>query len=193
MSRKIEIAFQGNIMRIALHRVVRSKLYGAARRIGLDAKGRECASALLTRDGRHVLGQGSTAGVYLNEKGDVVAREALVRVDEYGQPVIGNKVEPGGSHELAGPVPTEALLECVVAAVYELDASDLDSTLASFLSRGDIYHLPDKGFLLANEHGVFLIAAEPVRFEFIGRDRRIAFEEDDDMDGKYDDLGFEIM
>ena len=191
MSRKIEIAFQGSISRFGIRRVDRAFLYGATRRIGLDAKGRECASALLTRDGRHVLGPGSTAGMYVNEKGDLIAREDLACVDEHGQPVTGNKVEPGGPHELAGPVPAEALSECVVAAVYEVDTSELDSTLAASLSRGDIYYASNKGFLLSNENGVFLLAAKPARFDFIGRDRRIVFEEDGD--NEYDDLGFETM
>ena len=191
MSRKIEIAFQGSISRIALRRVDRSKLYGSSRRIGLDTQERECASALLTRDGRHVLGPGSTAGMYLNENGDVIAREDLARADDRGQPADGDGAIPNSPHELTGLVPAEAILECIVAAVYEVDASDLDSTLASSLSRGDIYHARNKGFLLANEHSVFLIASEPARFNLIGRDRRIVFEEDDD--NEYDDLGFEAM
>ena len=191
MGRKIDIAYQGNILRIALHRVDRSRLYGYSRRIGLDAKGRECASALLTRDGRHVLGSGSTAGLYLDEKGDIAAREDLARANEHEQPVIFNKVGLDGPLELAGPVPAEALLECVVTAVYEVDASDLDSTLGSSLSHGDIYQAPNQGFLLANEHGVFLLATKPAGFDFVGRDRRIVFEEDDD--NEYDDLDFEAM
>ena len=191
MSRKFDIAYQGNILRIALHRVDRSRLYGAARRIGLDAKGRECASALLTRDGKHVLGPGATAEMYLNDKGDVVTRENLARADDRGQPADGDGAIPNSPNELTGPVPAEALLECVVTAVYEVDTSEIDSTLAAALSRGEIFHLPDKGFLLANEHCVFLVAAEPARFDFIGRDRRIVFEEDDD--NEYDDLDFETM
>ena len=190
MSRKIEIAFQGSIFQIALHRVDRSRLYGAARRIGLDAKGRECESALLTRDGRHVLGSGSTAGMYVNEKGDPVAREDLARVDEHGQPLITNKVEPGSPRELTGPVPAEELLECVVIAVYEVDASDLDSTLGSSLSHGDIYHAPNQGFLLANEHGAFLLATKPARFDFVGCNHQTMLDDDDN---EYDDLGFETM
>ena len=191
MGRKIDVAFQGNIARIALRRVDRSRLYGSSRRIGPDAKGRECASALLTRDGKHVLGPGSTAGLYLDEKGEVIAREDLAELDKHGQPMNSNNIGPDGLSELVGPVPAEALLECVVTAVYEVDASDLDSTLGSSLSHGDIYQAPNQGFLLANEHGVFLLAAKPVRFDFVGRDRRIVFEEDDD--NQYDDLGFEAM
>ena len=191
MSRKIDIAFQENISRIALHRVDRSRLYGTARRIGLDAMGRECASALLTRDGRHMLGPGSTAGLYLNQGGDVVAKNDLIPTDAQGVPM--EKLSPTMStpQELSGPVSAKALLECVVAAVYELDASELDSTLSAALSRGDIFHLPDKGFLLANEHSVFLLAAKPVRCDFVGRDRQIVFEEDDD--NEYNELGFEEM
>ena len=129
--------------------------------------------------------------MYLNEENEVIAREDLARVDERGQPEISDKSAPDGPCELTGPVPVKALLECGATHVYEVDASELDSTLAATLSRCDILHLHYKGFLLANEHGVFLIAAEPARFDFIGRDRQIVFEEDDD--NEYDDLGFEMM
>ena len=191
MSRKIEIAFQGNISRIALHRVDRSRLYGSTRRIGLDAQGSECASALLTRDGKYVLGPGSTAGIYQNEEGDVVAREDLTAADERGRPLHGDDATSNGPSELTGQVPTEALLECIVTAVYEVEASNIDSTLATSLSQGDIYHAPDKGFLLANEHGIFLLALKPARFDFVGRDHQTVFEDDDD--DEYHDLGFEPM
>ena len=187
MSRKTEIAFQGNILRLAFRRLDRSRLYGSTRRIGLDAQGRECASVLLTRDGRHVLGPGSTAGMYLNEKYDVIARENLARVDEQGQ---NNVAHTGGPHELTGPVPAEALLECMITAAYEVDASGLDYNLAASLARGDIYHAPNEGFLLANEHGVFLLATERARFDFVGRDHQAVFEDDDHG---YSDLGFESM
>ena len=188
MGRKIEIAFQGIMMRLSIERVDRIRLYGATRRIGLDAKGRECVSALLTRDGRHVLGPGSTAGMYLNKEGDAVAREDLARADERGQPASSEIAVTGGPRELAGPVPVEALLECVVAAVYEVDAAGLDSTLAASLSRGDIYHAPLSGVLLANEHGVFLLATKPVRFDFIGSEQPVNWDDDDDEEA---DLGFE--
>ena len=190
MSRKIDLSFQGSISRIALHRIDRARLYGSTRRIGLDGKGRECTSALLTRDGKYVLEPGSTAVMYVNEASDVVAREDLARMDEHGQPVISNKVEPDGPHELAGPVPMEALLECAVTAVYEVDISEIDSTLAASLSHGDIYQAPNKGFLLANEHGIFLLRTKPARCDFIGHDQQIVIDDDDH---EYDDLGFKSM
>jgi len=189
LGRKIDIAFQGNISRLALGRVTRDRLYGSARRIGLDATGRECASALLTRDGRHVLGPGSTAGIYLDKESDVVPRDDLVRADERGQPVDSDGTDPDGPHELTGPVPAEALLDCVATAVHEVDASELESTLAASLSRGDIYQASHVGYLLANEHGVFLIATKPARFDFVGRDHQTMCKEDED--NEYDDLGFE--
>ena len=191
MSRNIEIALRGAITRISLRRVDRSRLYGSTRRIGLDEKERECASALLTRDGRHVLGPGSTAGMYLNEKGDIIAREDLVRVDKRGRPLHGDNATSNGPSELIGPVPAEALLEYVVTAVYEVDAADLDPSLAASLSRGEIYHVLNKDFFLANEHGVFLLATKPARFDFVGNEQQAVFEDDDDHE--YDDLDFETM
>lgn len=201
MSRKIDIAFQGNILRIALRRVDRSKLYGSTRRIGLDAQGRECATALLTRDGQYVLGPESTAGMYLDRGGDVIAREDLARGDERGLPVNGDGADPDGTHELAGPIPLESLLEHVVTDVYEVDESAIDPDLATSLSRGDIYQTTLREsavFLLANEHGVFLLATKPARFEFVGRDHQTMWEEDEDDEypstssgQATDDLGFE--
>jgi hypothetical protein len=190
MGRKIEIAFQGSISRIALRRVDRSLLYGSSRRIGLDAKGRECASALLTRDGKYVLGPGSTAGMYLNENGDVVAREDLARMYERGVPANNDGVESDGPLELTAPVPAEVLLDCIVTAVCEVDEPNLDSTLAASLSRGDIYHAPDRSFLLTNEHGIFLLATRPAEFDFVGRDHQTVVDDDD---REYNDLGFESM
>lgn len=184
MGRKMDIEIQGNISRIALRRLERSKLYGSSRRIGLDAKGRECTMALLTRDGRHVLGPGSTAGLYLDRDGDVIAREDLAR----GQPISSEIAVPDGPRELTGPVPAQALLAGVATAVYEVDASELDSTLAASLSRGEIYHAPNQGFFLANEHGVFLLATAPARFDFAGRNHQTVIDDDD---REYDDLGFE--
>jgi len=199
MSRKIDVAFHGSIERIALCRVERSKLYGSSRRIGLDAKGRECASALLTRDGIYVLGPGSTAGMYLNKEGDVLSREDLTTGDEQGRPLHGDDATSNDRCELTGLVPAEALLECVVTAVYEVDTSEIDSNLTAALSQGDIYRAPDKGFLLANEHGVFLLATKPARFDFVGRDHQTMIDDDDyeypstSSGQATDDLGFEPM
>jgi hypothetical protein len=50
--------------------------------VGIDDQESDCESALLTRDGRYVLHPGSTANLYLNKSGDVVARRDLVAVDE---------------------------------------------------------------------------------------------------------------
>ena len=190
MGRKIDVAFHGSISQIAIQRVDRSRLYGSTRRIGLDAQGSECASALLTRDGKYVLGPGSTAGMNLNEKGDVIAREDMELVDNHGQQSNGGNA-PDDSHELTGPVPAQALMGSIVTAVYEVEASDLDSTLATSLSQGDIYRAPDKGFLLANEHGAFLLATKLARFDFVGNDHQTVFEDDDEHE--YDDIGFEPM
>ena len=191
MGRKIEIAFHGKILWLSIQRVDRSRLYGSKRRIGLDAKGRECASVLLTHDGRHVLGPGSTAGLYLDRGGDVIAREDLACVDERGQPVNGDDANPDGPHELTGPATAEMLLEHFATDVHEVEASELDSTLAASLARGDIYQTTlrrNAVFLLANEHSVFLLAAEPAQFDLIGPEPPVILDDDDDEEA---DLGFE--
>jgi len=200
VSKAIEVVFQGTVARIALERVGRDRLYRSTRRIGVDSNGRECATALLTRDGRHVLGPGCTGGLYLDQSGDVVTNEDLVPVDVEGTALEKLLPTVGSPQELSGPVPVEAILEYVVNDVYQIDDSDLDNTLAASLAKGDIYQMPfrprasfkdTQAFMLANEHGVFLLVAQPARFEFVGQDSQAISEEDEEEE--HDNLDFEMM
>ena len=198
MGRAIDIVFCESASRLTLERATRDRLYGFARRIGLDAAGRECASALLTRDGRLVLGPGGTAGVYLDERGDVVAREDLAASDHDGARVPDSVPSDPGPIEVTGPGPAEALLAHTATAVYMIADLDPAGPLAAALAAGDIYQTSVRAiatgrdgaaFLLANEHGAFLVAAEPARFEFVGADRPATF--DHAWDDEEDDLGFD--
>ena len=200
MSKVIEVVFHGTVARIALERVGRDQLYGSTRRIGLDSKGRECATAFLTRDGQHVLGPGCTAGLYLDQHGDVVTNEDLVMTDPQGIPAEKLPSTASSPQELSGPVPVEAILEHVVTDLYQVDNSDLDNTMAASLTQGDIYQMPFRSrasfkdthaFMLANEHGVFLLVAQPARFEFVGQDSQAVSEEDEEEE--HNDLDFEMM
>ena len=200
MGKTIEVVFQGTVARVVVERVGRDGLYGSTGRIGLDAKGRECSTALLTRDGRHALGPGSTAGLYLDQYGDVANNEDLVPTDAKGNALEKLPPTVSSPQELSGPVPVEAILEHVVTDVYQVDDSDLDSALAASLAQGDIYQMPfrprasfkdSRAFLLANEHGAFLLVAEPARFEFVGADSQAVFEEDEEEER--DNLDFEMM
>lgn len=197
MGRTIELVFRGIAERPTLARVTRDRLYGHARRIGLDPADRECGSALLTRDGGHVLGPGGTAGLYLDKRGDAVAREDLAENDDGdGCPARSASVDQGPV-EVSGPVSAEALLMHAATAIYAVAGLDPTGLLVAALASGDVFQVPLSAlglrssacFLLANEHGTFLVAAEPVRFEFVGQDMPPPSE--NDSSDESDDLGFD--
>jgi len=190
----IDIAFHGSASRLTLAHVMRDRLYGHARRVGLDAAGRDCASALLTRVGT-LLGPGGAAGLYLDERGDVVARDDFAADGADGSLPVPGAAE-GSLLEVSGPVPAEALLAHAATAVYTIADMDTASPLGAALAAGAVFQASPAAcglrssvcFLLVNEHGAFLIAAEPVRFDFVEHDTPPPADDDPD---ESDDLGFD--
>lgn len=183
MTRSIEISYKGCSSRFALVPIDRKRLYCFKRRIALDENGRECASAHLTRDGRFLLGAGCTAALYVNEDGDTVDRNDLAAVDAEGKPLptLPATIDrPQAAEEILGP---EDFLDHVVTKVYVLEAEALEPVLESKLRAGAIFRIPYRprptttespAFLLANEHGVFLVQAEPCDFEYVGLEQTIS-------------------
>ncbi|MBM4354104.1 MAG: hypothetical protein FJ109_09975 [Deltaproteobacteria bacterium] len=197
MAAHLEVTYQGQPSRFTLAAIDRKRLHGYTKRVALDADGRECATAHLTRDGRFLLSAGSTADLYLNNEGDSVPRNDLVPVGGDGRALGEPTPTTGRPQEAEGPVSVEELLDCVVVRAYAVTPESLAPALQSALARGGIFrvaHRPRKGtqpavaFLLANGHGLFLLQAEPSGFEFVGPDQ-IAAEVDgwaDDSDDEFD-------
>jgi len=198
MGIKVNVFFHEKLLGFSLRKINRADLYGTHRRIAFDSQERECATALMSKDGRHLFGAGGLAGLYLDANGDVVDVKDLAASDKTDDQKEVAPPADGDSPELSGPVPTAALLDCMVTAVYRVDDFDLVSPLAAALADGEIYQLPFRprasshggtAFLLANEHGVFMVTVQPARFEFIGQDAPVAIEED--SPDETSDLDFE--
>ena len=182
--RDLEIRFQGRPSKFSMHPIDRKGLYGFRRRIALDSQGRECATAHLTRDGLFILPAGSTAHVYVDEKGDGVERSELA-------------TRRGGSGDekgvaIEGPIPVDEFLDHVVRKAYLLQPKLVDPRLLEALRCGEMFRLPPEdgstadtvSFLLANAHDAFLVHAEPCGFEFVG----LAQTADESLDSTEDDL-----
>ena len=203
MARTLEVVCQGRLSSFVVAKIERRKLYGYKRRVGIDAAGRECSSALLTQDGRHLLPAGATAELYLDEQGDVVDRKDIMVCDAEGKPLPKLPATTGAPQELLGPVTLEAILDCVITDAYQVDFESLDGSLRPSLARGDIFrftfrpratHIDHPAFLLANEEGVFVLVGREAHFDFIGLGQTPPVVEIEDGDGEeHFSLDFEMF
>jgi len=174
-SKPLAILYQGQVVRFQKVELDRTQLYGSRHSVALDGEGRECATALLTRDGKFLLPSGSTADLYLNEAGDAVERRDLVAVDDAGTPLPIPEPTTDEPLELQGPFPARDLLEYVAVKVHALRAEV--PTLAAALGAGSLFRVPCRArrtavdtttFLVGSDAGLFLVQAEPCGFDFVG-------------------------
>ncbi len=165
MQRTLEVGCEGTVSSFAVRKLSRATLYGRRGRVPVDAQGRECKAAALTRDGRFLLPPGTTATLYLDERGDAVERGDL-RSTRGGE----------GAASEAKPQPADAadLLDCVIRKVYALVPVAVSGRLDALLAATGICCLEggDDGggvrFLVKNAAGYFLVVGEPSGFGFVG-------------------------
>jgi len=168
MERTLEVACGGTASSFTVRELSRATLYGTKRRVPVDAEGRPCQAAALTRDGRFLLPAGTTATLYLDDRGDAVERGDL-RAARWGT---------DGAPE-AEPHVAEAadLLDCVVRKVYALVPVAVSGRLDELLAATGICRLgcDDSGgkvrFLVKNAAGYFLMIGEPSAFRLVGPDQ----------------------
>ena len=188
MERTLEVACEGSTSRFTTKRLSRSTLYGRKRGVPVDAQGRECRAAALTRDGRFLLPPGSTATLYLDEHGDVVER------DELRPARIEQDAAPTGEPQAVEPA---ELLDHTIRQVYALDPVAVSEQLEALLAETGICRLVDGDgtgtarFLVKSDAGYFLLVGEHAGFEFVGPDQ--ADLSVPDADGPWDDLDFTMM
>ena len=198
----LEVIYQGRHSLFTLRKIDQKSFHGYCRRVGLDHENRECATALLTEDGCHLLTNGCTAEMYCDETEDVVERKDLAACDANGNPLPELPATLGEPQTLSGPVPAMEFLDHVVTSVYLLQAETLDSMLEEALETGEIYRAPfrprkthndNPAFLLKGVDAYFLVVTEPCRFEFSRPGQVIVFSDEDDREldaDDYFDAGF---
>ena len=205
MGSVVEIVHEGRASRFALRPVERKALHGFKRRVALDEKGNDCASALLTRDRNFLLPAGSTAEAYLDVGGDVVKRSDLLAMNADGNPLPTLPATSGRPQVIEGPIALDDFLGHFVTRVYVLEAEALDPVLESKLRTGAIFRIPYRprattsdtpAFLLANENGVFLVQAESRCFDFVGLEQTVsdadALDESDAGFNEDDEFSFDL-
>jgi hypothetical protein len=193
MSTRLEITYLERPSRFRMEPLDRQRLLGRTRLLALDADGKECRTAHLTRDGKYLLLPGSTADIYLDADGSWVDRSTLTRADGGASP----EASPSGPVELEGPVPLQELFDAVATRVHRLEAEALHPALDAALREGAVFRLkgpPTAGvtYLFANDAGIFLVHAEPCGFAFVGPDQVVSETElTDDGDDAIDPFAFD--
>jgi len=165
MERTLEVACEGTASSFAIRKLSRATLYGTRRRVPVDAEGRECKAAVLTRDGRFMLPPGTTATLCLDDHRDAVERGEL-------------RAARGGGDAASGSEPQAAeaadLLDCVVRQVYALAPVAVSGRLDELLAATGVCRLDagDAGgevrFIVKNDTGYFLLVGEDTSFAPVG-------------------------
>jgi hypothetical protein len=196
MQRIAEIIHNGKASSFTVSKITRSKLYGSKHRIAVDVQGHECSRAGLTRDGRFILPNGSTALLYLDENGDVVERSQLQAIDPDGE-VIAEESISNTMLEVGQLVSAADVLDCSITHAYALEPVFISAALEGSLSQEAIYRLPvcnnRQVFLLGNDAGYFLLFGKKAGFEFIGLAEADLSPPDIDFEDADDDLDFYML
>jgi hypothetical protein len=132
MAKPIVLAFEGAESTFDHAKLDRARLYGARKRIPLDQEAQPCVKAALTTDGLYLLQSGMTAQGYFDEEGRWLQRGQLVGLGPDGNALELKPSTLGVAKEAVVADPSE-LLRHTIDAVYVLDPSAVDGTLAGWL------------------------------------------------------------
>ena len=200
MAKLVILTHQGTHSTFQPIKVERTKVYGAKKRIALDASGKECTKLALTADGQHLLKSGCTAQGYFSASGDPVSRSDMVGIDAEGNVVQSKPSTLGEPQALTGPVDPINVLSLAIQSVYYLDPVEVDAGLSKTLQAGDIYQSPfnfsaglevETAYILANAEGYFALVGKPTDARWI--EQGAVFVTTDEEDLGEDELDFESM
>lgn len=201
MAKSIVAKHNGKISSFGVRKLERSALYGAKKRIALDADGVQCTTAAMTSEGETILRSGMVTQGWFDDQNKQVEQSEITPVDSEGTPMEIFPATLGVEQPLDGPVDPREVLDLAVLSVYRLDAEEVDPELQEALNVGNVFRLPfnyradhkvETAFLLGNEHGLFALVGDPKPCEMVGPDA-LAIEDEPDTDEDPDDLDFQMM
>ena len=199
MAKPVILSLGGTPSSFDAVKVDRSKLYGARKRIAVDAKDRHCVKAALTADGSQLIRSGMTAQGYFSADGSPVSRSEMVGLDSAGQVVETKPSTLGVEQALSGPVSASEVLDLELESVFWLEPIEVSETLLASLKEGAIYRCAfnytaglevETAFLLSNSEGIFAIVGKPVEPRWVEEGTVFLAEVTEDEE---DELDFESL
>lgn len=199
MAKPIVVSYMGAESSFQLSKLERQKLYGARRRMPVDASGEPCTRAALTDDGLVLITAGMSAQGWFDPDGRQVESRDIGACDDDGNPLALVPSSLGEAQPLEGPVPATEVLDLAIASIYLLEPDNLDEQLAQALQAGEVWRFhfnyrPDyraeTAYLLAGEQGFFALVGMPTSPRFL--EPNAPPPPDDDEEGD-DELDFEML
>ena len=202
MSLTLVLETEGGVSEFLMKRVDRKARQGVRRKTPVDAQGRECSRALMTRDG-FLIAAGMVAELYEDVDGNSIERGEVHQADADGNLLRNLPATLGQPQRPVEPVDSNELLEHTVVKANALVPTTIARDLADSLVGGAVYRVVCRAravtvdlpaFILANATGLFLLQCQPCLAQFIRREQAVALEEDiDDEEDAWDDWHVEAQ
>ncbi len=199
MSRELILTWNGESAKFDYRKIDRRLLYGAKRRIAVDAHGHPCTRAAMTPDGSTVLRPGMTAQGWFTAEGEQVESAEVVTVDAAGHPLPLHPPTVGVEQPLEGPVDARLVLDHAIEAVMALTPQSLPEGLRAALEAGQVFRFtycyraepaPPTAFLVGNAEGIFALVGQRTNTQWMSRDTTAA---DVASSADEDDLDFDMV
>ena len=199
MAKPLVVSHLGATSSFQLSKLDRQKLYGSRRRIPVDADGLPCSRAALTDDGSVLVTAGMIAQGWFDTDGRQVESRDIGAISADGTPLAPVPSTLGEPQGLVGPMAPADLLDLAISSIYQLEPESLADGLQTSLQSGELWSCPfnyrsdffaETGFLLANDHGYFLLVGVPTAPRFLEPNAPPPPEDDEEAD---DELDFEML
>lgn len=198
VSRELLLDWCGESASFRPARIERADLYGARRRMAVDASGAACTRAAMTLDGQNVLRPGMTAQGWFTDDDQNVEASEIVEVGVDGSPLPLTPSTLGVAQSLIGPVDPRDILDITVESVLALSPLSLPESLKAELDAGRAFRFaycyraepePPTAFILANAEGIFAIIGRRTETAWMTKEQAATDHSGTDDD----DLDFEMV
>ncbi len=201
MGKTLTLSLGGSLFELTPKKVDRDKLYGRTELRVINADGSFCCQAAINSDGVNIVCPGATKIGVTDGSGRWVEKQSLMPMAPDGSvpPRIPSSFDV--EIELTREASVEELLDMSVQSVYML-AGDEVSVLESLLN-GRIYafefsyrggYESNSAFLLASEHGLFLLTGTALGYDYVGLEETGLLDDtDEELNIEEGGLDFSMM
>jgi len=201
MAKPVVLNFDGESASFIPTKIDRTKIYGARKRIAIDASGATCTKASLTADGALTIRSGMLAQGYFTPEGCMVQRSEMVVLDSDDKVLETKPSTLGTPQELTDPVEAAEVLDLQLQSIFFLAPETVPTKLSEDLKAGKIFRFPfnysagletETAYLLANDEGIFALTGKPQNTVWV--DESTSFvPEAADAEEESDDLDFDSL